>query len=199
MYHVPCYCSQKNSKEDTFSAIGCNCSNVFDYFFHGKRIHHHRDTKLKKTLWGWVDADWDGDREDEGQLLLHHRDKDTGDHLPVIFVHFPVLECEWTVSGLSIQISTSTQDHTEKESKYISLLQWDRSVRGLCTRLRSSGLLNVINLHTRKSVHTHGHQFWMSWKVHKRSGSLAYSLKIWHPNTHTEGGTIGTHNSSRLG
>ena len=96
MYHVPCYCSQKNSKEDTFSAIGCNCSNVFDYFFHGKRIHHHRDTKLKKTLWGWVDADWDGDREDEGQLPLHHRYKNTGDHLPVIFVGFPVLKCEWT-------------------------------------------------------------------------------------------------------
>jgi hypothetical protein len=87
---------KKKSKEDTFSAIGCNCSNAFDHFFHDKRIHYHRGTKLKNTLWGWVDADWDGDREDEGQLPLHHRDKDTGDHVPIIFVDFPVLECEWT-------------------------------------------------------------------------------------------------------
>ena len=40
----------------------------FDYFFHDKCIHYHRDTELENTLWGWVDADWDGDREDEGQL-----------------------------------------------------------------------------------------------------------------------------------
>jgi hypothetical protein len=115
--------SQNKFQTGHFSTIGCNCSNVFDYFFHVNRIHYHRDTKLKNTLWGWVDADWDGDREDEGQLGYrtermgnnYHYITETRIQVTSSQLSSWIFQCS-SVSGLSIQISTSTQDHTEKES-----------------------------------------------------------------------------------
>ena len=62
-----------------------------------------------------------------------------------------------SVSGLSIQISTSTKDHTEKESTYISLLQGG-SLRDFVYEIDIKWSLERDKLTHKKSVHTHGHQ-----------------------------------------
>ena len=67
--------------------------------------------------------------EDEGQLPLHHRDKNTGDHLPVVFMDFPVLECEW-IEYSDIDINTRSY----RQGVYVYFLTSVRISPWFCVR-----------------------------------------------------------------
>ena len=73
--------------------------------------------------------------EDEGQLPLHHRDKNTGDHLPVVFMDFPVLECEWIEYS---DIDINTRSYRQGVDVYADIARFDIH---RCDRVPYSGTI----------------------------------------------------------
>ena len=110
MYHVHVTVPKKKSKGDTFSAIGCNCSNVFDRFFHDKCIHYHRGTKLKNTLWGWVlECEW----TEYSNIDINTRSYREG--VEVYFLTSVRQICPWFVYEIEIKWSLERDKFTHKE------------------------------------------------------------------------------------